>query len=335
MTTNANGLTVGVGFDVAARSGNRREDQRDHWQALIAQIDEAVDFVTLDDGFARAEGDGLDAVLLANWLAPLSRNIGIIAGAPVSFLEPFHVSTAIATLDFVSGGRAGLLVQQYRGAQAAQAKHALGELDGFPPAQATALDQDIRDAIEVIRLLWDSWEDGTIIRDKESQRFLDGSKLHYVNFKGTGFDILGPSITPRPPQGQPVIAVTYRQDEDLLAATAADIVFLRLEAASIGDAAEKIRSFASSKTRAFIVDVTLEAARQTTAELVAQFAGLARSGINGIRLLLADPAEQVAYLGSELLPALRAAFPVRAAAGGSLRDRFGLPLAANRFTAAA
>lgn len=91
MTTNANGLIVGIGFDIAARSANNRELQRDHWQALIVRIDNVVDYVTLEDGFARAEGDGLDAVLLANWLAPRSRNIGIIAGAPVNFLEPFHV----------------------------------------------------------------------------------------------------------------------------------------------------------------------------------------------------------------------------------------------------
>lgn len=335
MTTNANGLMVGVGFDVAARSANKREVERDHWQAFIAQIDNVVDYVTLEDGFARVEGDGLDAVLLGNWLAPRSRNIGIIAGAPVSFLEPFHVSTAIATLDFVSGGRAGLLVQRYGGAHAEQARRALGELDGFPPAQVTALEQDTRDAIEVIQLLWDSWEDGTIIRDKESQRFLDGSKLHYVSFKGTGFDILGPSITPRPPQGQPVIAMTYRQDEDPLTAAAADIVFLRLEAASIAGAVEKIRSSAADKTRAFIADVILATERQSTADLVAQIAEMTRSGINGIRLLLGNSTEQVAYLSDELLPALRAAFLIRPPAKGSLRDRFGLPAATNRFTAAA
>jgi len=335
MTTNANGLILGVGFDVAAPQANKRTIRRDDWHALIAQLDKLVEFVTLEDGFARADGDGLDAVLLANWLAPRSRNIGLVAGAPVSFLEPFHVSTAIATLDFVSEGRAGLLVQEYRGAQAVQAGRALGKLGGFPPAQVTALQQDTRDAIEVIQLLWDSWEDGAVIRDKESQRFLDGSKLHYVSFQGTGFDILGPSITPRPPQGQPVVALTYRQDEDLLAAAAADVVFLRLGAAGIGEAVEKIRSAAASKTRAFIADVTLGAGRQATAELVAQIADLAGSGIHGIRLLLTDPTEQVAYFSGELLPALRAACLIRTTAGGSLRDRFGLPVAANRFTAAA
>lgn len=52
-------------------------------------------------------GDGLDAILLANWLALCLTNIGIIAGARVNFLEPFHISTAIATLDYVNEERAG------------------------------------------------------------------------------------------------------------------------------------------------------------------------------------------------------------------------------------
>ncbi|KAA1177050.1 LLM class flavin-dependent oxidoreductase [Rhizobium tropici] len=335
MTTNANGLTVGIGFDIAARSASKRELHRDHWQALLARIDNVVDYVTLEDGFARAAGDGLDAVLLANWLAPRSRNIGIIAGAPVSFLEPFHVSTAIATLDFVSEGRAGLLVQRYGEVQAAQARRTLGELDGFPPAQVIALERDSLDAIEATQRLWDSWENGAIIRDPESQRFLNGSKLHYVNFEGAEFNILGPSITPRPPQGQPVTAVTYRKNEDPLIAAAADVVFLHLEAASIGDVVEKIRRSAPSKTIVFVADITLEAGRQSTADLAAQIAGLARPGVNGIRLLLSDPTQQVAYLSNELLPALRAALLVRPPVDGSLRDRFALPAAINRFTAAA
>lgn len=335
MTTNANGLIVGIGFDIAARSANNRELQRDHWQALIVRIDNVVDYVTLEDGFARAEGDGLDAVLLANWLAPRSRNIGIIAGAPVNFLEPFHVSTAIATLDFVSEGRAGLLVQRYGGLQTAQARRTLGELNGFPPAQVTALERDSLDAIEAIQRLWDSWEDGAIIRDQESQRFLDGSKLHYVNFEGTEFSILGPSITPRPPQGQPVTAVTYRNDEDALIAAAADVIFLRSEVARIGEAVEKIRSSAASKAIVFVADIALEAVRQSTTDLATQIAGLARTGVSGIRLLLSDPVQQVAYLSDELLPALRAALLVRSPVNGSLRDRFALPAATNRFTVAA
>src|SRR5690606_27466023 len=137
-------------------------------------------FLALEDGFARTGNDGLDAVLLANWLAPRLRDIAIIAGAPVNFLEPFHISTAIATLDYVSEGRAGLFAQKLHDERAAEASRAIGALDGFPAPDRDALDRDVLDAIATIRALWDSWEDDAVIRDPQSQRFLDGEKLHYI-----------------------------------------------------------------------------------------------------------------------------------------------------------
>lgn len=329
------GLQVGIGFDVSAPTGNTRNAQRDFWQPLIGRIDDHVEFVTLEDGFADADGDGFDAILLANWLAPRSRNIGIIGGAPVNFLEPFHISTAIATLDFVSEGRAGLLAQQYGGTRAVEAKRAIGTLNGFPEADSAALKQDGRDAIEVIQRLWDSWEDGTVIRDKESHRFLDGSKLHYINFEGVGFRVLGPSITPRPPQGKPVVAVTYRKGDEPSLAAAADVVFLGLDAGDIPVAIEAIRGSASERTQVFIADIEIDTETKPVAETVAQVGDIVTSGVHGIRLLLGDPARQVEHVVTKLLPALKAASLIRDVAGGALRSRFGLPAADNRYTAAA
>ena len=62
------------------------------------------------------------------------------------------------------------------------------------------------DAVEVVRRLWDSWEDDAEIRDVATGRFIDRDKLHYIDFEGSYFSVKGPSITPRPPQGQPIIA---------------------------------------------------------------------------------------------------------------------------------
>ena len=59
------------------------------------------------------------------------------------------------------------------------------------------------DAVEVVRRLWDSWEDDAEIRDVATGRFVDRDKLHYIDFEGRWFSVRGPSITPRPPQGQP------------------------------------------------------------------------------------------------------------------------------------
>jgi alkanesulfonate monooxygenase SsuD/methylene tetrahydromethanopterin reductase-like flavin-dependent oxidoreductase (luciferase family) len=102
----------------------------------------------------------LDAVLIVARAAPLTRHVGLMPTVIVTHTEPFHVSKAIATLDYV----------------------------------------------EVLRRLWDSWEDDAEIRDTATGRFVDRGKLHYIKFAGDYFSVKGPSITPRPPQGQPVVA---------------------------------------------------------------------------------------------------------------------------------
>lgn len=224
--TQSKTLLLGVGISAATAPQTSLKQSRQFWTELTKPFDGAFAFLTLEDEFAHKGGDGLDAILLANWLAPRLTNIGIIAGAPVNFLEPFHVSTAIATLDYVSEGRAGLLVQQLTKQRNLEASKALGALNGYPLLAQQALKTDAQDAIEVIRRLWDSWEDDAVIRDKKTQRFLDASKLHYINFESDNFRILGPSITPRPPQGQPIVATKLSNLDELNVARNADVVFV-------------------------------------------------------------------------------------------------------------
>jgi hypothetical protein len=319
-----NGLQVGVGVDVAAYPLDGHTSQRDFWRTLVSRLDEVVEFITLEDGFAAAGGDGLDAILLANWLAPHSLKIGIIAGAPINYLEPFHVSTAVATLDYVSEGRAGLFAQQLRGDRVRQARQAIGALDGFPGTDEPALEQDAKDAIEVIRRLWDSWEEDAVIRDRESFRFLDGAKLHYINFESAGFNVLGPSITPRPPQGRPVVAAV--QIEGGGASATADLVFIGADLRDLPG---------SSKAQVFFADLDIDPEPVPVADFVAQVGRIAASGAHGVRLIVRDPKRQLDHLVNQLLPALNDASLLRKPGSGTLRERFGLPAAINRYTAAA
>jgi hypothetical protein len=81
----------------------------DDWIAQVRRADEAgIDFVTFEDTFGR---HGPDAVLVASRVAPLTRHIGLIPVATTTHTEPFHLSTALATLDWVSRGRAGWQVR--------------------------------------------------------------------------------------------------------------------------------------------------------------------------------------------------------------------------------
>jgi len=83
------------------------------------------------------------------------------------------------------------------------------------------------DFVEVIRRLWDSWEDDAEIRDAATGRFIDRDKIHYIDFEGEYFSVKGPSIVPRPPQGQPVVtALAHSPIVYRFAARSADIVFV-------------------------------------------------------------------------------------------------------------
>ena len=79
----------------------------------------------------------------------------------------------------------------------------------------------------MVRRLWDSWEDDAVIRDVATGRFVDRDKLHYIDFTGKYFSVKGPSITPRPPQGQPVVAALAHQLPVYeFAARSVDLVFI-------------------------------------------------------------------------------------------------------------
>jgi alkanesulfonate monooxygenase SsuD/methylene tetrahydromethanopterin reductase-like flavin-dependent oxidoreductase (luciferase family) len=221
-----------------------------YWADLAAEAERGLlDFITIEDALGLQSADRftgpddrtdqvrgrLDAVLIAARIAPLTRHVGLVPTGTTTHTEPFHMSTALATLDYVSGGRAGWRAQL--SSQPEQARH-FGHRE-FPPLAGTSLTDPAviartrerfaegADFAEVVRLLWDSWEDDAVIRDVATGRFIDRDKLHYIDFEGQWFSVRGPSITPRPPQGQlPVAALAHAQVPYEFAARAADIVFI-------------------------------------------------------------------------------------------------------------
>jgi alkanesulfonate monooxygenase SsuD/methylene tetrahydromethanopterin reductase-like flavin-dependent oxidoreductase (luciferase family) len=222
------------------------------WVELVQEAERGLlDFVTIEDSLALQDTgygtpDGrtdqvrgrLDAVVLAARIGPVTKNIGLVPTATTTHTEPFHVSKAIATLDYVTSGRAGWRVQV--SARASEAAHfgrrevpapgvdlwrsgADPEVDRF----VAGLFDEAADAVEVVRRLWDSWEDDAIIRDAATGRFIDRDKLHYIDFEGPFFSVKGPSIVPRPPQGQPLVtALGHARLPYRLGARAADVLFV-------------------------------------------------------------------------------------------------------------
>jgi alkanesulfonate monooxygenase SsuD/methylene tetrahydromethanopterin reductase-like flavin-dependent oxidoreductase (luciferase family) len=217
-----------------------------YWTSLAAEAEAGLlDFATFEDSLSmptgrRQQPDGvtdqvrgrLDAVLIAARVAPLTRHIGLIPTVIVTHTEPFHISKAIATLDYVSGGRAGVRIKvSSRPDEAAHFGRRAVQLpeprDAASVQAAGELFDEAADYVEVLRRLWDSWEDDAEIRDVATGRFVDRDKLHYIDFEGRWFSVRGPSITPRPPQGQPLVAALAHSTVPCqLVARSADIGFV-------------------------------------------------------------------------------------------------------------
>jgi alkanesulfonate monooxygenase SsuD/methylene tetrahydromethanopterin reductase-like flavin-dependent oxidoreductase (luciferase family) len=221
------------------------------WVEIVQEAERGLlDFVTIEDSLAlQHSGYGpsqprtdqvrgrLDAVLLAARIGPLTRNIGLVPTATTTHTEPFHLSKAIATLDYVTSGRAGWRVQvsgwareaAHFGRREVPGRLIEGFRNGDPDAvrQVSDLFDEAADAVEVVRRLWDSWEDDAIIRDVATGRFIDRDKLHYIDFEGRFFSVKGPSIVPRPPQGQPlVVALGHAPVPYRLGARVTDVLFV-------------------------------------------------------------------------------------------------------------
>src|SRR6201999_3016810 len=156
-----------------------------YWSGLAAAAERGLlDFLTIDDTLTPQPGRSesirprrlagrADAVLVAARIAPVTTHIGLIPVATVTHTELFHVSKAIATLDYVSHGRAGW---QPRVSTTAHEAALFGRREATQDVDA--LFDEAADAVEVVRRLWDSWEDDAIIRDAASGRYIDADKLH-------------------------------------------------------------------------------------------------------------------------------------------------------------
>lgn len=324
------------------------------WLDAIKQADEAgLDFATFDDLWARSGSPGqspLDATLLLARIGPATRRIGLLPAVVVSTTEPFHVSTAIATLDYVTRGRAGLVpVVPAQADVDAAVTHAGAGIYALPGTR-DGLYQDAAGAVDGVRRLWDSWEDDAIIRDVATGRFVDRDKLHYVDVKTPTLSIRGPSIVPRPPQGQPPVAVTWREDGDLAwAARHADILFVPAPPDPAAwavqrqtlDAAQRQAGRGLAPLRYFVdVPVAFDDAARTPQALIERIQSWREAGFAGVRLHLRDVPRDLRVVTESLLPLLRdaglaAALDADASAPPiSLRGRLGLAAATNRYATA-
>ncbi|MCX4098210.1 NtaA/DmoA family FMN-dependent monooxygenase [Nocardia sp. alder85J] len=156
----------------------------------------------------------------AGYLATLTSRIGIVVTANPTYYEPFNLARLTASLDHISAGRASWNI--VTGADGRAADNYTRTEHGDATARYDRADE----FVDLVRRLWDSWEDDAFLRNPETGEFVDATKIHTVGHEGRTFRVRGPLNVARPPQGHPVIlhAGTSDRSRDL-GARDADVLF--------------------------------------------------------------------------------------------------------------
>eukprot|EP01136_Pigoraptor_vietnamica_P022464 Opistho-1_new@73646 len=187
------------------------------------------DALFLADSVAADEGPGaermsrsarFEPLTLLAALAASTERIGLIATVTSSYNEPYQVARKFASLEHLSGGRAGWnLVTSDNAAEAGnfgRAEH-LGHADRYARAA---------EFLAVVQALWDSWEDEAFVNDKASGLHYRPEQRHALEHQGAHFAVRGPLNVARSPQGQPVIVQAGSSEAGrALAAASAELVF--------------------------------------------------------------------------------------------------------------
>lgn len=162
----------------------------------------------------------LEPITLLTALATATEHIGLIATASTSYNSPYNLARRFASLDHISGGRAGWNIVTTAGAEAARNFGLDSE-----PTHATRY-QRAAEFLDVALKLWDSWEDDLVVADKAAGVWGDERKIHPPRHQGTYFNVEGALNVPRTPQGYPLLVQAgSSEDGKRFAARYAEAVF--------------------------------------------------------------------------------------------------------------
>jgi N-acetyl-S-(2-succino)cysteine monooxygenase len=199
------------------------------YYADIARIAERglMDSVFLADNIAIAEYRAtylpqtqFDPIAVLSALAAVTSHIGLIGTGSTTYSKPWELARRFATLDHLSGGRAGWNIVTTVTPLAAAA---FGE--PFHPDHADRYAR-AHEFVDAVQHVWDSWQDDAVVGDREHGVWADRSKLHEPSFHGKYYDVEGILPFPRPPQGRPVLVQAGQSAAGIgLAARYAELVF--------------------------------------------------------------------------------------------------------------
>lgn len=173
-----------------------------------------------------------EPLTLLSALAMVSHRIGLAGTVSTTYSDPFTVARQLASLDLISGGRAGwnVVTSPLEGSALN-----FGRDRAFEHPPHAARYEIAREYLAVAKGLWDSWDDGAFVRDRTTGQFFDPAQLHTLNHTGPHFQVQGPLNIQRSPQGQPVIFQAGSSDDGIdLAGQHADAVFTHAVSAQQG-----------------------------------------------------------------------------------------------------
>ncbi|MFF8766846.1 LLM class flavin-dependent oxidoreductase [Nocardiopsis dassonvillei] len=226
-----NAFLMGVGHHEAAwRHPRTRQDgvlDVAHFQNLARVAERGrLDSVFFADGLAvghRVERNTLavfEPITLLSAMAAVTERVGLIATASTGYYPPYLLARAFASLDHISGGRAGWNIVT-SGREDEAANFGLDQVPEHADRYARAAE-----FTDVVVKLWDSWEDGALRLDAEEGVFADPDRVHAIDHEGERFRVRGPLNSPRPPQGRPVLVQAgSSEDGREFAARYAEAVF--------------------------------------------------------------------------------------------------------------
>jgi alkanesulfonate monooxygenase SsuD/methylene tetrahydromethanopterin reductase-like flavin-dependent oxidoreductase (luciferase family) len=274
-----------------------------------ACIDAILLGIPVEGDIDRTNTMQLDPLPLLGSLIAGTRRIGLAASWTVDFTEPFHVARVFATLDHLSYGRTAWIARMFDA-------ESLLPLIGKPPETdgVAAYCARAGEFIDVVRKLWDSWEDEAFALDKASGMFADPNRVHPINHASRYFNVRGPMNVPRPPQGNPVLVMRNPPAPAARAFVASVAEVILIDAPSRAHC-EELRQFADGREIKVLADLlcilgdTEDAARRRAETLDAMAAptyGCARFVGTPMQLvgLLADCQRQKSCDGFNILPAV-------------------------------
>ena len=174
------------------------------------------------DGRVIAQGalNNIDSISITGALAGATEHLGLVATLSTTYNEPYAIAERFATLDHISGGRAGWNVITTANDDAAL------NFSRKSHMEKTLRYERAKEFVDICKGLWDGWQDDALKADRAGGVFVDRAKVKTLDHQGQFFSVRGALEQPRPPQGWPVLVQAGGSPAGLeFAATIGELIF--------------------------------------------------------------------------------------------------------------